>query len=537
MSTLAELQSRASAISLEIARLRERELDVQRLIIQTRNELALNRIRATNTNLSASARAAAQQQIPGLEENLAELERTRRTIQAEIDQFTQQLLALNEQIALGQASPATLGPAGAAGVNPASINSTPANQATNSTGTVTSTGTTRESLQAQLAQEEARRADFVRSLNATEAELDTLNRRFLALTATTGLLDFAARRERDEVARRIRELNAQQESIRTQTLPEIDRTIARLRQQIAQTPVSRVEVVEDVLPFDLSAAQAAAVRAAAAEEAANRDAVAQAQISVQRAQFRQNNDWRVRLRLAGSANYLYRAANPGILAPLLSTDGVVFPYMPQITTNYVANYSNYDLTHSNYRGYFYQNSHVSEINIDATFTAQDTNEANYLLAVIHFFRSVNKMFYGQDVAGLRGAPPPLVFLQGLGEFQFNLAPCVVQNFNYVLPPDVDYIAARVANVADTNLQDRRTYGLEELLVMADQARLNAARIPSGGIRPKPAPATLGITTPTYVPTQMQISLTLLPVQTRAQVSREFSLEQFANGSLIQRGFW
>jgi predicted nuclease with TOPRIM domain len=537
MSTLAELQSRAAATTQEISRLREREREQQRAIVLITNELNVNRSRATNSNLSASARTAAQRQVTVLEAELAQAEIALRTTQTEINQLTQQQSALDQQIALAQASPATLGPAGAAGVNPASINSTPANQTTNSTGTVTSTGTTRESLQAQLAQEEARRADFVRALNATEAELDTLNRRLLVLNATTGLLDFSARRERDEVARKIRELNAQQESIRTQTLPEIDRNIVRLRQQIAQTPVSRVEVVEDVLPFDLSAAQAAASRAVVAEEAANRDAVAQAQIAVQRAQFRQNNDWRVRLRLAGSANYLYRAANPGILTPLRSTDGVVFPYMPQITTNYVANYSNYELTHSNYRGYFYQNSHVSEINIDATFTAQDTNEANYLLAVIHFFRSVNKMFYGQDVAGLRGAPPPLVFLQGLGEFQFNLAPCVVQNFNYVLPPDVDYIAARVANVADTNLLDRRSFNWEEEFYAAQQSRLSNSNIPPGGIRPKPAPATLGITTPTYVPTQMQIALTLLPVQTRAQVSREFSLEQFANGSLIQRGFW
>jgi hypothetical protein len=114
---------------------------------------------------------------------------------------------------------------------------------------------------------------------------------------------------------------------------------------------------------------------------------------------------------------------------------------------------------------------------------------------------------------------------------------VVQNFNYVLPPDVDYIAARVANVADTNLLDRRSFNWEEASYAAQQSRLSNSNIPPGGIQPKPAPATLGITTPTYVPTQMQISLTLLPVQTRAQVSREFSLEQFANGSLIQRGFW
>jgi hypothetical protein len=44
-------------------------------------------------------------------------------------------------------------------------------------------------------------------------------------------------------------------------------------------------------------------------------------------------------------------------------------------------------------------------------------------------------------------------------------------------------------------------------------------------------------TPTYVPTKMDISITLLPVNTRQQVSQQFSLKQFANGNLQRGGFW
>jgi hypothetical protein len=147
---------------------------------------------------------------------------------------------------------------------------------------------------------------------------------------------------------------------------------------------------------------------AAAQQAQTLNARAQAVISAQRKQAN-DGDWRVKLRLAGGADYLYRdprltKLEDGILFPLTVTDGVVFPYMPTISTSYAANYSNYDLTHSNYRGYFYQNSYVDEVTLNATFTAQDTSEANYLLAVIHFFRSVTKMFYGQDAN--RGQPPP-----------------------------------------------------------------------------------------------------------------------------------
>lgn len=270
---------------------------------------------------------------------------------------------------------------------------------------------------------------------------------------------------------------------------------------------------------------------------ANREnARLQATIQAQRKQAN-DGDWRVKLRLAAGANYLYKATEPGILEPLSVSDGVVFPYTPKINTSYSATYSATDLTHSNYKGYFYQGSSVGEVKISATFTAQDTFEANYLLAVIHFFRSVTKMFYGQDQQ-YRGAPPPLVFLQGLGEYQFNLHPCVVSQFDYVLPDDVDYIRARSVSVNGTNLlqkRDRQTVSNGSDSTSA--GRLQGAGLSAGGIFIPPPPPTLGMDKPTYVPTKMEISITLLPIQTRAQLSQEFSLAKFANGNLVRGGYW
>ena len=43
--------------------------------------------------------------------------------------------------------------------------------------------------------------------------------------------------------------------------------------------------------------------------------------------------------------------------------------------------------------------------------------------------------------------------------------------------------------------------------------------------------------PTYVPTKMDMQITLLPVQSRSQVSRQFSLKNYANGTLLKGGFW
>ena len=251
-------------------------------------------------------------------------------------------------------------------------------------------------------------------------------------------------------------------------------------------------------------------------------------------------DWRVRLSLAPNSNYLYNidgGRGAGILQPLYNTNGVIFPYTPKVDTVYKADYEAYNLTHSNYRGYFYKGSYVDNISVQATFTAQDTSEADYLLAVIHFFRSATKMFYGQDA--LRGAPPPLVFLSGYGEYQFNNHPCVISSFNYNLPADVDYIRARSSFTNGTNflLKRDRSPGVASNPLSYALQRLSSVGLPKGAQPDRVPPPTLGINNPNYVPTKMEISLTLYPVQSRQQVSKQFSLQNFANGNLLKGGFW
>jgi hypothetical protein len=255
------------------------------------------------------------------------------------------------------------------------------------------------------------------------------------------------------------------------------------------------------------------------------------------AQFPTNTDWRVTLRLAPSANYLYNASNAGLLQPLKTTNGVVFPYTPAIATSYKATYNNIDLTHSNYRGYFYQNSYTDAITLTATFTAQSTSDAAYVLAVIHFFRSVTKMFYGQDPE-YRGSPPPLVFLSGLGDYQFNNHPCLVQSFNYNLPADVDYISSGTPNNLGLNLQPlQNLYSTTLNSISPTVSRLANSFLPPGAENVLPAPLQSLLSNPTYVPTKMDMVITLLPVQSRNQVSKQFSLKNFANGNLLKGGFW
>jgi hypothetical protein len=229
-----------------------------------------------------------------------------------------------------------------------------------------------------------------------------------------------------------------------------------------------------------------------------------------------NGDWRVRLSLAPGAKYLYNATPPGILAPLKNTDGVVFPYTPTINISYNANYDGTLPTHSNYKINQYINSAVGDITVTAEFTAQDTKEANYVLACIHFFRSMTKMFYGQDENPKNGTPPPLGFFHGLGTFQLNNHPIGITNFSYALPKDVDYIRA-------TN-SDAQTDSTVTLI---------GGQISPGGAKPPtnfPVTKDTGIT---YIPTKMTMTITCVPIISRNTISNKFSLKDYASGKLIR----
>lgn len=251
----------------------------------------------------------------------------------------------------------------------------------------------------------------------------------------------------------------------------------------------------------------------------------------------QYDDWRVRLSLAPSSNYLYNAEDPKILAPLKETNGVIFPYTPTISVNYAANYEQSTIIHSNYKVYQYSNSSVDNVTITCDFTAQDTREANYLLAVIHFFRSVTKMFFGQDDYPRAGTPPPLCYLTGMGNYQFSEHPLAITGFSYNLPNDVDYIKTVGPSIS----------GLPLPAAPIPTGRLPDNILPGG----RPAPpdfAQLAVSpaqenTVSWVPTKIQLSVTGVPIISRNQMSQVFSLKEYANGSLLNvrnspdGGFW
>lgn len=249
--------------------------------------------------------------------------------------------------------------------------------------------------------------------------------------------------------------------------------------------------------------------------------------------FPTTRDYRVRISLAPSANYLYNiATQKDLLYPLKATRGVIFPYTPTINITYSATYAQTDLTHSNYKMHNYVSSSIESIQITGDFTAQDVNEANYILATIHFFRSVTKMFYGQDNDPIRGVPPPLVYLTGHGEYGFDNHPMVVTNFTLNYPTDCDYINAGPGYNVNASLNP---YTPPNFTNSSSNTRLLSSGLRPGGVQPPPTFSVQSNTKSdiTRVPTKIQLSINALPVVTRSNISNNFSLKEYATGRLLK----
>lgn len=144
-------------------------------------------------------------------------------------------------------------------------------------------------------------------------------------------------------------------------------------------------------------------------------------------------------------------------AEALKVDGgVVFPFTPQIVVQSRAVYNAVTPTHNNYAFYNYTNSQLDPISIVGTFSAQNENDAKYVLGAMHALRAITKMNFGNSRDA--GAPPPVCRLDGYGDYQFNNLPVVIGSFFYTLNEDVDYILAGTEN--KTRVPTRSEFTIE-----------------------------------------------------------------------------
>lgn len=127
-----------------------------------------------------------------------------------------------------------------------------------------------------------------------------------------------------------------------------------------------------------------------------------------------------------------------ILLPLYETNGMMFPTTPTLSLDGQAMYEPLGFTHSNYDQQSYSKSMIGDITISGAFPAQTLAEARYLIACIHFLRTVTKMYFGNSNTHRVGAPPPVLLFSYLGGM-FNDVPIVITSYTTEFPNDVDLI--------------------------------------------------------------------------------------------------
>jgi len=224
-----------------------------------------------------------------------------------------------------------------------------------------------------------------------------------------------------------------------------------------------------------------------------------------------------------------------LMYPLLETNGVIWPYVPQISVTHQANYTPASLTHSNYTAHFYNNSEVADIQVSGEFTVQSPADGQYLMAAIYFFRAATKMFFGQGANV--GNPPPIVFLDGYGSHYFPHVPCVITTFQHTMPAEVDYIQVPISKTSLTESAASAPAGPNTSVQLTEEEKAFVPALLDSskeGTKATTAPKLEynTITTTTRVPAVSTIAVTLRPIYSRKNLHNRFDLNKFANGDLL-----
>ena len=267
-----------------------------------------------------------------------------------------------------------------------------------------------------------------------------------------------------------------------------------------------------------------------------------------------SNDWRVRLSIPAAFT-----GSP-VLQPLVQAgNSLVFPYTPTIQISSSASYEDQAITHQNYAFTFYQNSRVDQFTISGAFHVEDGAQALYWLAAVHFLRSATKMFTGEG--DLQGNPPPILKLNGYGDYVFKNVPVIVKAFQIELPADSNYINTSVSAAATfgsgssggplVNLSNVSTLasGLAGVAGAVGANKVAGAlgkvgaiggavagisNLISGAAATLQGGGNFGTSGNSWVPVKSTLTVTLQPIFSRENM-KQFSLQRFVNGDYVSTG--
>jgi hypothetical protein len=207
-----------------------------------------------------------------------------------------------------------------------------------------------------------------------------------------------------------------------------------------------------------------------------------------------SNDIRVRLcAQVGQESRVYGDDTPDNLMSIMhpkahGTNGLLFPYTPTISVTQAVDYKEAGpLVHTNADIQAYSRTPSVTFSVTGKFTIQNQREGRYALAVLHFLRTVSKMYFGeQDKAnGLAGLPPPVLVFNAYGNYMFNNLPVILKSHSYTLNDTVDMVDVQTA----------------------------------GGIA--------------RIPALFEISMDLAVQQSPSKLRKEFSLDAFRTGDLMR----
>ena len=247
------------------------------------------------------------------------------------------------------------------------------------------------------------------------------------------------------------------------------------------------------------------------------------------------NGRRVRLRPKPAAAGQIYGGN-GLLQPLRSTNGVVWPYQPTITYEQSVEYASIDMVHVNQEILAYTKTPALKLSVSGQFSVQNQQEGIYALAAIHFMRTVTKMYFG--TGSNLGTPPPVLLFDAYGQYMFNQLPVIVTNYSVELNADIDYVPVNLANIQTyTSLQSKtNALGQSKVLSTPQLQGFNNAKNVSAIASQLFNTSLSSSDGYIWLPSVFTLSAGLT-VQNTATRLRSFNLDEFRTGALMKEGRW
>ena len=219
-------------------------------------------------------------------------------------------------------------------------------------------------------------------------------------------------------------------------------------------------------------------------------------------------DWRARLQVmrANKDEFFGELKEGDLMKPLKDDRGIVFQYQPSMFIAYAATYDTQVFQGSNYPLHTYMSSTPPTIPIQVQYSCTNQEEARYLLAMMQFLKVSTKAQFGEMAVmnNKVGRQPPVLEFSYLGPHGYDRVPVVINDVNFIMVNNVDYIPVSHPAV-------KSEYHVSAFASENEQG---------------------GSATVTYVPTDIDMTITCLPQYSPRRIRRAFNLDDMRKGKNI-----